>query len=154
MSLISRGSARFNWHSCTVVSLKVPAMIVYDMVMNVLDTKWFPQHNIAGLISGITFFVLFQSGEASTVEGNKHTHTHTEISPLICSANLFLYDNSLRHERVKHWNIMKLFRKLWNLMASNCFLYLRLLLCWGKSDSLHDMANRFCFLKYTSLLLK
>ena len=39
--------------------------------------KWFPQHNIAGLISGITFTVLFQSGEASTVEGNKHTHTHT-----------------------------------------------------------------------------
>ena len=46
-------------------------MIVYDMVMNVL------QHNIAGLISGITFIVLFQSGEASMVEGNKHTHTHT-----------------------------------------------------------------------------
>ena len=27
-----------------------------------------PQHNIAGLISGITFIVLFQLGEASTVE--------------------------------------------------------------------------------------
>ena len=52
-------------------------MIVYDMVMNVLDTKLFPQHNIAGLISGITFIALYQSGEASTVEGNKHTHTHT-----------------------------------------------------------------------------
>ena len=77
MSFISRGSARFNWHSCTVASLKVPAMIVYDMVMNVLDTKWFPQHNIADLISGITFIVLFQSGEASTVEGNKHINTHT-----------------------------------------------------------------------------
>ena len=49
-------------------------MIVYDMVMNVLDTKWFLQHNIAGLISGITFIVLFQSGEASTVEENTHTH--------------------------------------------------------------------------------
>ena len=55
------------------------AMIVYDMVMNVLDRKWFPQHNIAGLISGITFIVLLQSGEACTVEGNKHTHTHTEL---------------------------------------------------------------------------
>ena len=52
-------------------------MIVYDMVMNALDTKSFPQHNIACLISGITFIVLFQSGEVSTVEGNKHTHTHT-----------------------------------------------------------------------------
>ena len=54
-------------------------MIVYDMVMNVLDTKWFPQHNIAGLISGITFIVLFQSGEASTVEGNKHTNTQQQV---------------------------------------------------------------------------
>ena len=51
-------------------------MIVYDIVMNVLDTKSFPQHNIASLISGITFIVLFQSGEASTVEENKHTHSN------------------------------------------------------------------------------
>ena len=77
MSFISRGSARFNWHFCTVPSLKVPARIVYDMVMNVLDKKLFPQHNIAGRISGITSIVLFQSGEASTVEGNKYTHTDT-----------------------------------------------------------------------------
>ena len=47
------------------------------MVMKVLDTKWFPQHNTAGLISGIRFIVLLQSGEAFTMEGNKHTHTHT-----------------------------------------------------------------------------
>ena len=52
-------------------------MIVYDVAIKVLDTKQFPQHNIAGLISGITF-VLFQSGEAFMVEGNKHTHTHTK----------------------------------------------------------------------------
>ena len=50
-------------------------MIVYDVVTKILDTEQFPQHNIAGLISGITFIVLFQSGEASMVEGNKHTHT-------------------------------------------------------------------------------
>ena len=36
---ISRGFARLNWHSCTVASLKVPAMIVYDVAMKVLDTK-------------------------------------------------------------------------------------------------------------------
>ena len=76
---------RFNWHSCTVASLKIPAMM-----MNVLDTKWFPQHIIAGLISGITF-VLFQSGEASTFEGNKHTHSTVtfnlqDISTLLVSA--------------------------------------------------------------------
>ena len=58
-------------------------MNVYDMAMNVLDTKWFPEHNIAGLISGITSIVLFQSGEASTVEGNKHTHTHSNHSNVI-----------------------------------------------------------------------
>ena len=59
-------------------------MIVYDMVMNVLDTKWFPQHDIAGLISGITFIVLFQSGKASTVGGNKHTHRNAAIeAPLV-----------------------------------------------------------------------
>ena len=90
MSFTSCGSARFNWHSCTVASLKVPAMIVYDMVMNVLDTKWFPQHNIAGLISGITFVVLFQSGEASTVEGNTHTHTHTQVSKCISPSQINL----------------------------------------------------------------
>ena len=50
-------------------------MIVYDVAMKIPETKQFPQHNIAGLISGITF-VLFQSGEASMVGGNKHTHTH------------------------------------------------------------------------------
>ena len=33
---------------------------------------------MAGLISGITFIVLFHSGEASTVEGNKHTHTYIQ----------------------------------------------------------------------------
>ena len=63
-------------------------MIVYDMVMNVLDTKRFPQRNIAGLISGITFIVLFQSGEASTVEGNKHTHTQVQTNFFINSAQL------------------------------------------------------------------
>ena len=54
-------------------------MIVYDVTMKVLDTEKFPQHNIADLISGITFIALFQSGKASTVEGNKHTHTKVQI---------------------------------------------------------------------------
>ena len=62
-------------------------MIVSDMVMNVLDTKGFPQHNIAGLISGITF-VLFQSGEASTVEGNTHTYTQLALNCVLAFAQL------------------------------------------------------------------
>ena len=40
-----------------VASLKVPAMIVYDVATKVLDTKLFPQHTIADLNSGIHFFV-------------------------------------------------------------------------------------------------
>ena len=51
-------------------------MIVYDVATKVLDTELFPQPNIAGLISGITFVVL-QSGETFTVE-HTHTHTHTQ----------------------------------------------------------------------------
>ena len=35
-------------------------MIAYDMATNVLDTEIFPQHNITGLISGITFIGLFR----------------------------------------------------------------------------------------------
>ena len=34
-------------------------MIVYNVATKVLDTEIFPQHDIAGLISGITFIVLF-----------------------------------------------------------------------------------------------
>ena len=34
-------------------------MIVYDMTAKVLGTEEFRQHNIAALISGITFIVLF-----------------------------------------------------------------------------------------------
>ena len=48
-------------------------MIVYEVATEQLDAK----HTIADLNSGITFIVLFQSGEAFTVEGNKHTQTHT-----------------------------------------------------------------------------
>ena len=34
-------------------------MIVYDVATKVLNTESFPQHSTAGLISGITFIVLF-----------------------------------------------------------------------------------------------
>ena len=61
-------------------------MIVYDVATKVLGTE-FPQHNIVDLNSGIT--LLFQSGEAFTMKGNKHkrarartharTHAHTTV---------------------------------------------------------------------------
>ena len=53
-------------------------MMTYDVATKVLDAEQFPQHNIPGLISGITFIVLFLSGEAFTLEENTQTHTtHT-----------------------------------------------------------------------------
>ena len=53
-------------------------MILYDVTTKVLDTESFPQHNIAGLISGITFIVLFnQEKPLRWKEINTHTHTHT-----------------------------------------------------------------------------
>ena len=44
---------------CTVASLKVSAVIVYDVATEILDTGIFPQHTIADLNSEITFIVLF-----------------------------------------------------------------------------------------------
>ena len=59
-------------------------MIVYDVATKVLDTKSFPQHNIAGLISGITFIVLFSQEKPlrwKEINTHTHTHTHTHTNP-------------------------------------------------------------------------
>ena len=50
-------------------------MIVYDVATKVLDTELFPQPNIAGLISGIIFVVLFS--QEKPLRWNTHAHTHT-----------------------------------------------------------------------------
>ena len=53
-------------------------MIAYDVATKVLDTESFPQHHNLGLISGITFIVLFsQEKRLRWKEINTHTHTHT-----------------------------------------------------------------------------
>ena len=52
-------------------------MSVYHVATKVLDTDYSSQHNIAVLISGITFIVFLQRGEAFTMEGNTHKHTNT-----------------------------------------------------------------------------
>ena len=53
-------------------------MTVYDAATKVLYKKSFPQHSIAGPISGITFIVLFsQEKPLRWKEINTHTHTHT-----------------------------------------------------------------------------
>ena len=51
-------------------------MIAYDVATKLLDTESFPQHSIAGLISGISFVVLF-SQEKPLRWKDTHTHTHT-----------------------------------------------------------------------------
>ena len=62
----------------TVASLKVPAMIVYDVATKVIGTEEFPQYNIAELNSGITFIVLFSLEKPLRwKETNTHTHAHT-----------------------------------------------------------------------------
>ena len=60
---------------CTVASLKVPALIVYDVATKILNIEFFPQHNIADLNSGITFIVLFSQEKPL---GSKEINTHKE----------------------------------------------------------------------------
>ena len=62
---------------CTVASLKVPAMTVYDVETKVLGTELFAQHNIADI------YCFIQSGEAFTVKGNKHTHIHASSNYIV-----------------------------------------------------------------------
>ena len=69
----SRGSAQFNWHSCTVASLKVPAMAVYDVATKVPDTVISSaQHRWPDL-----WHCIFVSVRRSLYGGRKYTHTRT-----------------------------------------------------------------------------
>ena len=137
MSFISRGSARFNWHSCTVASLKFPAMIVYDMVMNVLETKWFPQHNIAGLISGITLFCFSQEKPLRWKEINTHTQTHTHIHT---------HTHTLAAKNITG---PKSFLLLWKFLN-----YLVCVLCFKSINKLHlPFRKRYAGRNFTPTLL-
>ena len=49
-------------------------MIDYDMETKVLETKYFPQHIIAGLYIWQYVHRSVQSGEAFSVDGNEHTN--------------------------------------------------------------------------------
>ena len=54
-------------------------MIVYDVATKVLDTGSFPQHNISGLLSGITFVLFSQEKPLrwKEIKTQPHTYTHT-----------------------------------------------------------------------------
>ena len=60
---------------CTVASLKVPAMIVFDVATKLLGTEEFPQHNIAELNTGT--FLFSQDKPLRRKEINIHTHPLT-----------------------------------------------------------------------------
>ena len=81
-------------------------MIVYDVATKVLDAEVFPLQNIADLISGITFIVLFSQVKSFTVKGNKHkdnhpttTHPHTHIhtNTLCIYAHTQTHNTHTRH---------------------------------------------------------
>ena len=57
---------------CIVASLKVPAMIIYDVA-----TEEFPQHNVAD--RNWHYFCFVQLWEAFSVKGNKQTRTHARV---------------------------------------------------------------------------
>ena len=53
-------------------------MHVFEVEMKVFGPKQFPQHRIAELNSGKTFYCFAQSGEPLTVKRITRTHTHTQ----------------------------------------------------------------------------
>ena len=55
-------------------------MIVYDVATKVLDTGSFPQHNISGLLSGITFVLFSQEKPLRWKEIKTQTHTYTHTN--------------------------------------------------------------------------
>ena len=59
-------------------------MIDCDVATKLLGTELLPQRNIADLISGITFAVLFS--RQKEINTHTHTHTHTHIHTHIMSA--------------------------------------------------------------------
>ena len=75
-------------------------MIVYDVATKVLDEEVFPLQNIADLISGITFIVLFSQAKSFTVKGNKHkdTHPHTHMhTNTLCIMHTHKHTTHTRH---------------------------------------------------------
>ena len=77
---------------CTVASLKVPTMIVFDVATKVLGTELFPQHNIADLNSGISFIALLSQEKLlrwkeintrARAHARTHARTRTRTLPSI-----------------------------------------------------------------------
>ena len=61
---------------CPVASLKVSAMIAFDVVTKLLDTEKFPPHTIADLNSGL-HFMHTRTHARTHAPTPTHTHAHT-----------------------------------------------------------------------------
>ena len=68
----------------------------------VLDTEIFPQHTIAGLISGITFVLFSQEKPLRLKETNTDTDTHTQTHTHTQSQDL-LKNPGLANEMKPLW---------------------------------------------------
>ena len=86
----------------TLAQLLAPSCLwrVYDclwVVTKVLDTESFPQHNIASLISGITFIVSFSQEKPLRWKGiHTHTHAHAHAHAHTHTHNKYLF-RELKH---------------------------------------------------------
>ena len=84
-----------------VANLMIPEMIVYDVTTKELGTESFPQHNITGLISGITFIFLLRQEKPlqckkTDTHTNTHTHTHTHAHTYTLSRVMWISYFSLK----------------------------------------------------------
>ena len=75
LSFTSHDSARFNWHSCTVAGLKVPAMIVYDVAMTQSN---FVSTTLLALSLALHLLFCFSQGKPLWWK-EINTHTHIEL---------------------------------------------------------------------------
>ena len=102
-------------------------MIVYDVAIKVLGTEIFPQGNVAGLISGITFIVLLSQEkplrwkEINTyTQAHTHTHAHAHTQKLIqyFFPKSRLGKAALSNKWVREWRQGKFTNAIYQILAS------------------------------------
>ena len=140
---------------CIVASLNVAAKIVYEVARKVLDTEVFPQHNIAGLISGITFVVLFSQEKPlwwkkinTYTYTHIHTHTHTHT---------LSHTDTQTHKFVKQIKS----KQVWSELEAKHYFrrqsftkYLRQILVFVLNSALRQKFNFYFFWGFLVVLTK
>ena len=135
MSFISRGSTRFNWHSCTVASLKVLAMILYDVAMYLTQNNFLSTTSLAWSLALHLLFCFSQEKPLRWKEIKTHTQqaaTHTRIA----NGNA---TGEVRHILLKGKYLHKNFIKLWIRNLSTAFFFF---------DSSHKMFHSINHVTY------